>query len=362
MQHGLGWAERSMNCGLSGGAGKPLLLVCLTLGLALSASAQQRHRLEIQGFEVQIQGTVRMEEGNKYAPGATVRLEDQQGRVVEEEDVSTNGQFCFSGLGKLAYTLIVTADGYETYVQRLDLTSSGGMNTVIITLKSTKAEGIAGTSSSARTDATAPTKARKELERGDRASQERRLSDAHAHFEKGVKIYPCYARAQVHLALTLMRECDSPRAEAPLKKAIECDPDFVEPYLHLGRLFNAEHRYVESRKVLAEGVRRAPSSWQLYYHLGQADEGLKNYPLAEQELLRALSFGPDVSAAVHEKLADVYLKENTYDKAYAEMGAYLRIAPNGQYAGRMRAVMQELESAGLAHPTQSQLVPGPPKL
>jgi tetratricopeptide (TPR) repeat protein len=301
-----------------------------------------------------------MEERNKeQRAGATVRLEDQQGRVVEEEDVSTNGQFCFTGLGKLVYTLTVTARGYETYVQRLDLTSSGGMNTIIITLKPNKGEGM---SPSARTDATAPTKARKELERGVRASQERRLSEAHAHFEKAVKIYPCYARAQVHLALTQMGERQSALAEAPLKKAIECDPDFVEPYLHLGRLFNAEHRYIESRKVLAEGVRRAPSSWQLYYHLGQADEGLENYPLAEQELLRALSFGPDVPAAVHEKLADVYLKENAYDKAYAEMGAYLQIAPNGQYAGRMRAVMQKLESAGLVHPTQSQLVSGPPKL
>ncbi len=360
MQRGLGWAERSTNSGLSGGAGKPLVLVCLTLGLALSATAQYRqHRYVTQGSQVQIQGTVRAEEESEHIPHAVVRLEDQQGRLVEDEGVSTNGQFSFTGLDKLTYTLIVTANGYETYVQRLDLTSAGGMNAVVIILKPNKTEVM---SSSARTDATAPTKARKELERGARASKERELSKAHAHFEKAVKIYPCYARAQMDLALTLMSESDSPGAEPPLKKAIECDPDFVEPYLQLGRLFNAEHRYDESRKVLAEGVRRAPSSWQFYYHLGQAEEGLKNYPLAEQELLRALSFGPDGSAAVHEKLADVYLKENNYDKACAEMGAYLRIAPNGQYAGRMRAIMQKLQSAGLLHPTQSQLVSGAPKL
>jgi tetratricopeptide (TPR) repeat protein len=362
MQRGLGWAQRSMNCGLSGGAGKPLVLVCLTLGLALSATAQRQqrpHRSVTQVSQVQIQGTVRAEGESKHIPSAVVRLEDLQARVVAEEEVSTNGQFCITGLDPLPYTLIVTANGYETYVQRLDLTSVGGMNAVVIILKPNKTE---VTGPSARTDATAPTKARKELERGLRASEERRLSEAHAHFETAVKIYPCYARAQVNLALTLMRESDSPRAEAPLKKAIECDPDFVEPYLQLGRLFSAQHRYDESRKILAEGVRRAPGSWQLYYHLGQADEGLKNYPLAAQELLRALSFGPDNSAAVHEKLADVYLRENSFDKAYTEMGAYLRIAPNGQYAARMRAIMQKLQSAGLVHPTQSQLLSGAPKL
>jgi len=74
-----------------------------------------------------------------------------------------------------------------------------------------------------------------------------------------------------------------------------------------------------------------------------------------------LSFGPDDSAAVHEKLADVYLRENSFDKAFAEMGAYLQVAPNGRYAARMRAIMQKLQSAGLVHPTQSQLVSGAPK-
>jgi len=348
-----------MSCGVSGGAGKPLLFVCLTLGLALSATGQQRqHRFVTQVSQVQIQGTVRAEEESKHIPGAVVHLEDLQGRVAAEEEVSANGQFCITGLDKLTYTLIVTANGYETYVQRLDLTSVGGMSAVVIILKPNKTE---VTNPSARTDATAPTKARKELERGLRASEERRLSEAHAHFETAVKLYPCYARAQVNLALTLMRERDSSHAEPPLKKAIECDPDFVDPYLQLGRLFNAEHRYDESRKILAEGVRRAPSSWQLYYHLGQADEGLQNSALAEQELLRALAFGAGVSAGVHEKLADVYLRERAYDKAYAEMRAYLEAEPDGPYAARVKAVMQQLESAGRVHPAQGQLASGPPK-
>jgi tetratricopeptide (TPR) repeat protein len=318
-------------------------------------------RTLVVGFEGQVQGTVRLEEGAKHVADALVRLEDTQGRIVGEEPVSANGQFCFSGLAELEYTLIASAEGHETFVQRLDLRSEGGTTTVNIVLRAIKNEEITATGGAARTDATAPKKARKELERGVRASEERKLSEAHAHFEKAVRIYPCYARAQVGLALTLMRERDSPRAEAPLKKAIECDPDFVEPYFHLGRLFNAEHRYVESRSILADGLRRAPSSWLLYYHLGQADEGLQNYALAEQELLRALSFGPGVSASVHEKLAEVYLRENAYDKAYAEMRAYLQTDPDGPYAAGIKAVMQQLESAGRVHPSQSQLVSGLPK-
>jgi tetratricopeptide (TPR) repeat protein len=350
-----------MKLGHSGGAGKHLLLISLTVGLASTASAQQQHpNVSVKAY-VDLRGTVRVEGEKEYSTRAIVRLEELQGGVVEEQAVSANGQFYFSSLRKAEYTLIATAAGHETYVQRVDLTSGEGPTTVNITLRPIKTGERAAPGDLARTDATAPKKARKELERGVRASEERKLPEARAHFEKAVRIYPCYARAQVGLALTLMRERDSAHAEAPLKKAIQCDPDFAEPYLHLGRLFNAEQRYLESRTVLAEGLRRAPSSWQLYYHLGQADEGLKNYPLAEQDLLRALSFGPGVSAAVHEKLADVYLREYAYDKAYAEMRAYLEADPDGPYAARIRTVMQQLESAGRVHASQSHLATGPPQ-
>jgi tetratricopeptide (TPR) repeat protein len=343
------------------GAYPALLLALLSLGLVPPASAQQRQSLNALFFGGEVQGTVRLEEGKKDVAKAVVRLEDPQGRVVGEETVSVNGQFCFSGLAQMQYTLIASAAGHETYVQPLDLTNGGGMRAVnIIVLRPIKNEATTAISGAPRTDASAPKKARKELERGVRASEERNLSEARAHFEKAVNIYPCYARAQVGLALTMMRERDAQHAEAPLKKAIECDPDFVEPYLHLGRLFNSEQRYVESRTVLADGVRRAPSSWVLYYHLGEADEGLKNYALAEQELLRALSFGHGVSAAVHEKLADVYLRQNAYDKAYAEMRAYLQADPDGPYAARIKAVMRQLELSGRVHASQGELVAGPP--
>jgi len=351
-----------MERGHSPGGYEPWLLAFLTLGLVSPASAQlRRQRVGVVRDEGQVQGTVRLEGGKKDNAKAVVRLEDPEGRIVEEEDVSANGQFSFTGLPELQYTLIVAADGYETNIQRLDLTSGGGMPALDIVLMPAGNEEANSISGAARTDANAPPKARRELEKGLRASKERKLSEAQAHFEKALRIYPCYARAQVGLALTLVRSGDSGQAEAPLKKAIECDPDFVEPYLHLGRLLDSEQRYSEGRSVLAEAVRRTPGSWVLYYHLGQADEGLKNYALAEEELLRALSFGPGVAAAVHEKLAEVYLRDNAYEKGYAEMRAYLQADPDGPYAARIKAVMRQLESEGRVHPSQNQVAATPAK-
>ena len=106
--------------------------------------------------------------------------------------------------------------------------NAGGATTVNITLRPPKNQEMMTASDTARTDATAPKKARRELERGVHASAKGKLSEAHSHFEKAIRTYPCYARAEVALALTLMGQHDSLHTEAPLKKAIECDPDFVE--------------------------------------------------------------------------------------------------------------------------------------
>jgi len=351
-----------MERGHSPGAYEPLLLALLTLGLVLPASAQfRRQRVDVVRNEGEVQGTVRLEGGKKDNVRAVVRLQDPQGRVLGEQEVSSNGQFSFSGIPELQYTLIVAADGYGTEIQHLDLTSGGDMPALLIFLKPNKSEETTSIVGSARTDATAPAKARKEVGKGARAAEARKVSEAQSHFAKAIKIYPCYARAQVGLALALMRQGDSGHAEAPLRKAMECDPDFVEPYFHLGRLLNSQQRYADARGILAEGVRRSPASWVLYYHLGQADEGLKNYALAEQELQRALSFGTGVSASVHEKLAEVYLRENAYDKGYAEMRAYLQADPDGPYAARIRAAMRQLESEGRVRPAQGPLASGPPK-
>lgn len=343
-----------------GSSGAVLFLLCLTL-LPTSPAWAQRHKIASGDFtKAAIQGTVHIEGARKPVAGGTVTLETSDGQLIEEQPVSTQGQFSFTSLLKLTYVVTVAAEGYETYEQTVNLTDVANFINLNITLRPRDSFPASTANLPSRTDAAAPRKAHREWEMGVRDFQHNKIKQAHAHFENAVKIYPCFARAQTDLAQTLFREHDSLHAEAPLKKAIECDRDYVDAYLHLGRLLNAQKRFSESRSVLAEGVRRAPASWRLYYHLGQADEGLMNYSLAEQEFLRAQAFGRGVPAVIHERLAGLYLKESFYDKAYAQMRAYLDAAPNGRYAARIKTVMQQLESAGLVHATPTPSISSTP--
>jgi len=335
-------------------AGVVLALLCLALASAPSAPAQTPKSPARDYPQGEVRGTVRMDSAARPATSVTVTIETDQGEVVDQQPVSTDGRFRFDNLPKGNFVLIATAAGYLPFRQTLDLTISGARAYVDVTLEPAGPAALPTASRFSRTDALAPGKARKEWEKGTHALASRKLDEAQTHFERAIAAYPCYARAHTDLALTLMQKGQWPRAEAPLKKSIECDPDYLGAYFHLGRLLNAQQRFTESRRVLAEGVRRAPSSWSFYFVLAQADFGLKDYPNAEQEYRRAQSFGVAVPSVIHERLAEVYLKETEYNKAYAEMQAYLTEDPEGRYAADTRTLMQQLQSAGLVHASPAQ--------
>jgi tetratricopeptide (TPR) repeat protein len=303
---------------------------------------------------VTLDGFVRDEDGHTITSGAVVRLESENNELIAQQPVTTAGQFDFSMLPKRPCRLIVTAKGYDTYSEPIDLGRGANNFFVNVILHQPRTKVRVNTSDlPSRTDQSAPKDARKEFEKGDRALQARKLGQARKHLEKAVEIYPCYARAQASLALVQIAHRDSKPAEAALRKAIQCDPDFIDSYIELGELLNAENRFSESRPVLEDGVRRSPGAWQFHYQLGVAWYGLGRDQQAEQQYRRVLEINSAPPPDVHVKLADVYVHERNFDKAYAEMQAYLTADPKGRFAARIKNVMAQMVAAGAVHPPQA---------
>jgi tetratricopeptide (TPR) repeat protein len=260
----------------------------------------------------------------------------------------------------LRYRLIVTAEGFETWQQEIDLGEGANEYIVRITLSPlNKVKEIAALAP-ALTDAQAPKTARKEYEKGSRALAARQFDEARTHLEKALSEFPCYARAQTDLAVVLTERRDLQGAEAALRKAMECDPGFPDAYTQLGQLLNAEKKFAESADLLQDGLRRSPGAWQFYYQLATAHYGLKQYSQAEEEYLKVQSLNPNAPAELHVKLADVYFKENAYDKAYAEMQAYLRAEPDGRFAAKIKGIMRQMESSGAVGAPAGKVAQQPP--
>ena len=296
---------------------------------------------------VALEGWVRTVDGTTITSGVTVRLETGRGMPAGEQPASTSGYFEFDNLPKETYHLTVTAHGYQTDHQTLDLSSAG--NKALVNVYLSRAEQVAPITrpSSTLTDNNASRKARREYEKGARELQARNLNEAAAHLERAINEYPCYARAQTDLATVRSEQRQFDRSQSALKKAIECDPDFVDAYSELGQLYYNEKRYLESESVLREGLRRSPAAWQFYYQIAADDYRLGDFSKAEQEYLKAASFSSAVPVEIHVRLADVYLKERAFEKAYSEMQTYLQIEPNGRFANKVKTTLQRMKAEGM---------------
>ncbi len=327
-----------------------------------SASALAQRSFGNENFTPQsaiLDGTVRTETGKVVRFGVNVRLDTGEGLAVEQQPADSEGRFHFAGLRKTSYRLVVTAPGYATVEQTVNLGYGANQYFVTITL-TPSAQRPSQVPPPALSDLRAPKQARHEYQKGARALKGRHWRQAQSHFEKAVEIDSCYARAQTDLATVLIAQRQAAAGEAALRKAIACDPDYLDAYMELGQCLNARKQFTEAKTVLQDGLRRSPSSWQFYYQLGVAEFGEGKYQDAEQSFLKAESFQAAAPPDVHVKLADVYVKEKAYDKAYQEMDAYLRADPQGRFASRIRSIMRQMEQAGVLHPGDRPASPPKP--
>ena len=319
---------------------KPAACSLLMLLALAQASAQQQ--------DVQLSGRVRTDQGVVLKSGCMVRLEtDEEHELFGEAPVNTAGEFYFLHVPKRRYVLTVTAEGFETYRMPIDFTQAASLYNVDITLTPVRKMPQAKSAPPALSDAQAPKEARREYEKAEKALAVRKLGEAREHLVKAVEQYPCYARAQTDLGTVYSQQKDYAKAEAALRKSLACDPGYVDASAELGQLLNAEKRFSEALPVLEQGMRLSPGSWQFYYELGAAHYGLKRYGEAEPEYLKAQSLNSSLSSAVDVKLADVYLKEGAYDKAYAKMQEYLKAEPQGRFAPHIREIVKQMESSGV---------------
>ena len=300
-----------------------------------------------------VEGTVLSNQGLPVATTVNLRLETQEGLPVESRPAGNRGQFTFINVPRGYYRLTATADGYQTTQQPLDLRRSGGrflVNITLIPLAQGPARARDKSDAVSVMDLSAPKKARKALEKGEREFGEKKLKEAQASFELALAEHPCYARALTRLGMTLELKGEFAPAETALRKAIECDAAFLEAHTQLGILLNHMKRFEDSRTALTSSVERFPASWQLHYQLAAAEYGVGDYEEAEQQYLKAKSVGKDVSPEICVRLADVYTQLQKHDKAYAELREYLRTDPNGRFAKKVSEIIDRMEKNGIVDP------------
>lgn len=212
----------------------------------------------------------------------------------------------------------------------------------------------------------APPGARKEFEKGDREARANRLKPAIQHLEKAVAEFENYAAAWNELGTVYSSNQETEKARRAFEKAIAADPHYVPPYLNLAALQLREHEYEKAVATAGKAVELDSTIATANFIQAVANFSLNRLDAAEMSAREAAKTPHESIPQLHVLLADILLQKPDYLNAAAELRAYLKEAPRGQFAGQVQKKLEQTEklAAGAASESaaagkEPQTVPHP---
>jgi hypothetical protein len=188
-----------------------------------------------------------------------------------------------------------------------------------------------------------PESARKEFDRGEKDARGNRLVPAIQHMRKAVMEDEKYAAAWSELGNLYGRSAETDQARQSFQKAIAADPNCVPAYVGLANVQLQTSQ--DESAVETAGKALELDSGNGFAKLIQAmgDFNLHHLDAAEKTA-RELETGTHTDVPqLHALLAEIYLQQRNPSGATLEIQAYLKEAPQGEFAARMRANLQRLE-------------------
>ena len=305
---------------------------------------------------VEIHGQVRFVEGGAPAANVLVRLESyDSGGSISEVFTDRLGKFRFTGLPPAQYSIRVRQSGYRDAQQNVDMTTT--TSGLVMLQLSPEVVGPAK-SVTGSIDAHVPAAAQKEFDKGAAALAEGgkdKLTFAVKCFEKAVSIYPQFVEARLRLGTGYMDLEQWDKAEKALLATVEVDPKAFNALFALSEIYLRENKIPDAEKVLTKGLAIQDASYlghlnlaRVYWEkaheikdLAQAKPALeKSY----EEVKRALILNPSLGGA-HLLKGNLLLRVGRANDALTEFNEYLRLEPNGPFAGETRTLIDKIKKA-----------------
>jgi Tfp pilus assembly protein PilF len=321
------------------------LSFALTFALfaASSVAAQRERDTYTTGPTLEISGQVRLSELNAPAPDAQVSLERFSGGLVEQMATDRSGRFRFIGLATGNYTVRVSAHGYQTTQQTVDLRFVFKQY-LLFELRRDESMSSPRPTSSLVIDARVPKEAGESVERGRAELAKKNTAQAITHFQNALEIYPEYFDAQLLLSTTFMDLREWQKAETSLLKALNLKNDEPMVLLALGEVYWREKRYEEAEKLLVQGTKLDDESWHGHFTLARLYWDQKELMKAAPAVGRTLQLKPDFAEA-HLLAGNILLQLNQQRRALVEYQEYLKLEPKGEFAQQTRELVDKLSKA-----------------
>lgn len=141
--------------------------------------------------------------------------------------------------------------------------------------------GVEGTTISAIA-AQAPKDAQKAIEKGQKALGMKKFEDAIREYRKAISIYPKYSTAYYQMGRALEMQDRRPEAKDAYLKAVEIDPQFLDPYRFLAGLSARQQDWKLAVEYADKAIAIDPLHYpDAYFHRAVAHYYRKDYEAAE---------------------------------------------------------------------------------
>ena len=284
--------------------------------------------------------------GSQPAVHFAVTLQNEFGNVVAQTMTDSAGEFTFNGLAGATYRIVVAADGFQPINETVDLSASGEQASVSLFLHPVQVHGGYGSLGAHSLSA----KAQRAFSTAQKLLDQGQYQQAVAPLTAGLAAAPKFAPGYVALGNAYWATRHRDKAETSWRKALALDPKQAEAAINLARLDNDRRQWPQALALLNAAPAAAHSAWPWRLEHGRAEYGLQQWPAAEADLQAAEPEAGKTNPAVYVLLSNLAIKAGRFPEARHLLEMYLQAAPQGPFAPRARAIVQQMIVRGIPDP------------
>lgn len=200
------------------------------------------------------------------------------------------------------------------------------------------------------TSMTAPKDARQAFEKGSKAFDQGKLPEAAKELEKAVRIYPQFAAAWSKLGDVQHRSHNIDAARASYNKALEADPQYVNPVFGLSLIAISEKNWEQAAQLTGKvGSLNAYAFPAALFYNAAANYNLGKYEAAEESAKKYKSLdGEHRHPEVSLLLSNILVQKHDFAGAAQQIRDYLTVVPNATDAAELQAKAKSYEDLSLS--------------
>jgi tetratricopeptide (TPR) repeat protein len=325
--------------------------LCLLTLVAVPGFAQLSGKLSFNG-------TVFADGNDLRIANATVLLCDHQGNRLEEARSNDGGEFSFSNINPGNYVLRVSADGFESFDQRVDLSLTPERGFPVALKPIHKDEDTAGGSLISAHELSMPEAARERVAAGKKKLyQDKNAQGALSDFEAATKKAPGYYEAFYQAGMAYLGLQNENDAEKEFRKSVEISKEkYGDADIALGTLLLHRQEAQDADKILREGLALNPQSWAGQVELGKLEMARGHMEAALSAAEKAEAIAP-TQPVVYRLLGIIHFKEKDYPALKVDLDNYVRLDPDSAAGVRAKELLAQVEQQ-LAHAATTSAAAG----